>query len=106
MIGAAFASFGTSTELMFLCAVNCCWNSVSAVGGSQVPGGVPTSLYEPAENFGWSTDMYPCANSVALLSVGSPFITSTLGVATCQAAAQLTKPLPMIWPTLTLSKLT
>src|SRR5579859_5531775 len=106
MIGAAFSSLGTSTELMFLCAVNCCWNSVSAVGGSQVPGGVPTSLYVPAENFGWSTDMYPWANSVALLSVGSPFITSTLGLVTCQAVAQFTKPWPISWPTLTLLKLT
>jgi hypothetical protein len=42
MIGAAFSSFGVRTELMFLCAVNCCWNSLSAVGGSQVPAGSPT----------------------------------------------------------------
>ena len=44
MIGAAFSSFGTSTALMFLCAVYCCWNSVSAVGGSQVPAAWPTCL--------------------------------------------------------------
>ena len=42
MIGAAFSSFGTTTELMLLCAVNCCWNSLSAVGGSQVPAAEPT----------------------------------------------------------------
>ena len=47
MIGAAFSSFGVRTELMFLCAVYACWNSLSAVGGSQVPAGVPTSTYFP-----------------------------------------------------------
>ena len=48
MIGAAFSSFGVSTALMFLCAVNCPWNSVSAVGGSQVPAAVPTLTQVPA----------------------------------------------------------
>ena len=41
MIGAALASFGTRTELMFLCAVKFCWNSLSAVDGVQVPAGSP-----------------------------------------------------------------
>ena len=54
MIGAAFSSFGISAALMFLCAVYCCWNSVSAVGGSQVPAVVPTS-FQPLLNFDAST---------------------------------------------------
>ena len=55
MIGAAFSSFGTTTELMLLCAVNCCWNSLSAVGGSQVPAAEPTLTYFPLEKNGAST---------------------------------------------------
>src|SRR5436305_920267 len=41
MIGAALASFGTRAELMFLCAVTVCWNSLSAVDGVQGPAGSP-----------------------------------------------------------------
>ena len=55
MIGAAFSSFGVTTELMFLCAVNCCWNSLSAVGGSQVPAAEPAWTYFPLEKNGAST---------------------------------------------------
>jgi hypothetical protein len=106
MIGAAFSSFGVSTELMFLWAVNACWNSVSATVGVQVPAGSPTFTYFPLENSGLSTPRYPWANRVALLSVGSPFITSTFGLATCQAVAQAWKPWPILVPTRTLSKLT
>ncbi len=54
MIGAAFSSFGISAALMFGWAVNCCWNSLSAVGGSQVPAGWLTS-FQPLENCGAST---------------------------------------------------
>src|ERR1700744_6338604 len=104
MIGAAFSSFGTSTALMFLCAVYCCWNSVSAVGGSQVPGGWATSVHFPAEKYDALTPLYPWANSVALLSVGAPRMTITLGCETCQALMQDTRPSPMTWPTLTLLK--
>jgi hypothetical protein len=43
---------------------------------------------------------------VALLSVGSPFITSTFGLATFQAETQDVKPLPISVPTRTLLKLT
>jgi len=52
MIGAALASFGVRTELMFLCAVNCCWNSLSATDGVQVPAGSPTLTYWPLEKSG------------------------------------------------------
>ena len=55
MIGAAFSSFGVSTALMLLCAVNCCWNSLSAVGGSQVPAALPTWCHLPELNSGFST---------------------------------------------------
>src|SRR6266571_4840409 len=106
MIGAAFASFGVRTELMFLCAVKFCWNSVSATVGVHVPAGSPTFTYFPEEKKGLSTPRYPWANRVALLSVGSPFITSTFGLATFQAVAQAAKPWPISVPTLTLSKLT
>ena len=44
MMGAAFSSFGVTTELMFLCAVNCCWNSVYATLGVHVPAGMPTRV--------------------------------------------------------------
>ena len=54
MIGAAFSSFGISAVLMFGCAVNCCWNSLSAVGGSQVPGGLLT-FFQPELKCGLST---------------------------------------------------
>jgi hypothetical protein len=54
MIGAPFSSFGISAALMFGCAVYCCWNSLSAVGGSQVPAGWLTS-FQPLENCGAST---------------------------------------------------
>ena len=60
----------------------------------------------PEEKKGLSTPRYPWANRVALLSVGSPFITSTFGLATFQAVAQAAKPWPISVPTLTLSKLT
>ena len=106
MIGAAFSSFGVRTELMFLCAVNACWNSLSATVGVQVPAGSPTFTYFPLEKKGSSTARYPWANRVALLSVGSPFITSTFGLVTCQAAAQAVNPWPIFVPTRTLLKLT
>src|ERR1700757_4543944 len=106
MIGAPFSSFGISAALMFLCAVYCCWNSDSAVGGSQVPAGWLTSFHLPEEKYEASTPSYPCANSVALLSVGAPFITMTFGFFTPQAATQDTRPWPMTWPTFTLLKLT
>src|SRR5579871_2447179 len=104
MIGAAFSSLGTSTALIFLWAVYCCWNSVSAVGGSQVPAAEPTLDHFPPLKYDARTPSYPWANRVALLSVGAPFITSTFGCATCQAATQLTRPWPINWPTWTLSK--
>jgi len=47
MIGAPFSSLGMRAALMSLCAVYCCWNYDSAVGGSQVPAGVDTLLYLP-----------------------------------------------------------
>ncbi len=50
--------------------------------------------------------MYPWANSLALLSVGSPSMTSTFGLATFHADTQSTNPWPMSLPTFTLSKLT
>src|SRR5579875_3270552 len=106
MIGAAFSSLGDSSALMFLCAVYCCWNSVSAVGGSQVPAALPTLVHWPLLNSGLSTALYPSPNSVALLSVGAPYITSTFGWLTCQAATQLFRPSPSSVPTLTLLKLT
>src|ERR1700753_3007432 len=107
MIGAAFSSFGTSTELMLLCAVYCCWNSVSAVGGSQVPAAEPTDFQPPPlPNLEAVTPCYPGANRVALLSVGSPFMTSTCGLFTPQAVTQLSRPWPMSLPTWTLLKLT
>src|SRR5215471_3377526 len=106
MIGAAFSSFGVSTELMLGCAVNCCWNSVSAVGGSQVPAALPTSAHLPEVKNGFITAMYPSPNSVALLSVGSPYITSTFGFDTPQEVTQVARPWPSRVPTRTLSKLT
>src|ERR1700724_1921034 len=106
MIGAAFSSFGITAELMFLCAVKDCWNSLSAVGGSHVPAGLATSTYLPEEKNGLSTGSEPCAKSVALLSVGAPFMTMTCGFFTPQAAAQVTKPWPILVPTSTLLKLT
>src|ERR1700742_2494857 len=106
MIGAPFSSFGMSAALMFLCAVYCCWNSDSAVGGSQVPAGLLTFVQPLPEKYGARTPSYPWANSVALLSVGAPFITMTLGFFTPQAVTQDTRPWPMTWPTLTLLKLT
>jgi hypothetical protein len=48
MMGAPFSSLGISAALMFLCAVYCCWNSLSAMCGTQVPGGLLTSV-QPAE---------------------------------------------------------
>src|ERR1700691_979975 len=106
MIGAAFSSFGETRELMFLCAVYACWNSLSAVGGSHVPAGVPTSTYVLLEKYGASTASYACANRVALLSVRAPRITRRFGLSTCSAAAQATKPLPITVPTSTWLKLT
>src|SRR6266566_3987042 len=106
MIGAAFSSLGVSTALMFGCAVNCCWNSVSAVGGSQVPAALPTLAHLPELKNGFITALYPSPNSVALLSVGSPYITSTFGFATCQEVTQEARPWPSSLPTRTLSKLT
>src|SRR5206468_13011138 len=106
MIGAAFASFGVRTDLMFWCAVKFCWNSLSATVGVQVPAGSATFTYLPLLKSGLSTPRYPCANRVALLSVGSPFMTSTFGLLTFQAAAQAVKPWPIFWPTTTLLKLT
>ena len=53
---APFSSLGIRAALMLLWAVNACWNSVSAVGGSQVPAGVghlgPSS---PEANYGAMT---------------------------------------------------
>src|SRR5579862_5974673 len=106
MIGAAFSSFGTIAEFMLGCAVSCCSNVVAAVGGSHVPAGLPTSLYTPELNFGLSTSRYPSRNSVALLSVGAPLMTSTFGFESPQDWAQETKPLPINLPTSTLLKLT
>jgi hypothetical protein len=106
MIGAAFASFGVRTELMFLCAVKFCWNSLSATDGVQVPAGSATFTYLLLEKNGLSTPRYPCANRVALLSVGSPFMTRTFGLLTFQAVAQAAKPWPIFVPTSTLLKLT
>src|SRR6516225_6540393 len=106
MIGAAFSSFGVSMALMFGCAVNCCWNSVSAVGGSQVPAALPTWAHLPELKNGFITALYPSPNSVALLSVGSPYITSTFGFDTPQAVTQLARPWPRSVPTCTLLKLT
>src|ERR1700681_1571377 len=106
MIGAPFSSFGMSAALMFLCAVNCCWNSDSATDGVHVPAGLDTSFHLPEEKNGAITPSYPWANSVALLSVGAPRITMTLGVLTPQAVTQVARPWPMTWPTLTLLKLT
>src|ERR1700722_7650131 len=106
MIGAPFSSFGISAALMFLCAVYCCWNSDSATDGVQVPAGLEPSLYVPFKQSGASTPAEPCANSVALLSVGAPLITMTLGFLTPQAVTQAVRPWPMTWPTLTLLKLT
>src|ERR1700722_5444601 len=106
MIGAPFSSFGMSAELMFLFAVYCCWNSDSAVGGSQVPAGWDTFTQPLEAKYGASTPSYPWANSVALLSVGAPRMTITLGFLTPQLVTQVTRPWPMIWATLTLLKLT
>ena len=91
---------------MFLWAVKFCWNSLSATDGVQVPAGSPTFTYLPLVKNGLSTPRYPCANRVALLSVGSPFITSTFGLLTFQAVAQAAKPWPILVPTRTLLKLT
>src|ERR1039457_7110030 len=106
MIGAAFSSLGVSTALMFLCAVNCPWNSVSAVGGSHVPAPWPTWTHLPGEKNGAITALWPGPNRVALLSVGAPYMTSTLGFLTFHAETQLTRPSPIRWPTCTLLKLT
>src|SRR5258708_2363223 len=103
MIGAAFSSFGISAVLMLECAANCCWNSDSAVGGSQVPAGVLTS-FQLEENFAASTLLEPCANSVALLSVAAPFMKITFGLLTPHAVTQASRPWAMTAPTLTLSK--
>src|ERR1700677_1697897 len=106
MIGAAFSSFGETRELMFLCAVYACWNSLSAAGGAQVPGGVPAATQLLSAKCGASAASYPWANRVALLSVGPPLMTRTLGLVTPSAVAQATKPLPISVPTSTLLKLT
>src|ERR1017187_6021431 len=105
MIGAPFSSFGISAALMFGCAVYCCWNSLSAVGGAQVPAGWLTS-FQPQPKVVASTAAQPRAKSVALLSVGEPFMTMTCGLLTPQAATQLTRPWPIFVPTSTLLKLT
>ena len=47
MIVAAFESFGISAALMLLCAVYCCWNSLSDTRASQEPGGLLMSVYLP-----------------------------------------------------------
>src|ERR1700722_18971958 len=106
MIGGACSSLGTRAALIFGWAVYCCWNSVRAVGGSQVPAGCATSVHALDEKWGARTALYPWANRVALLSVGSPRMTMTFGLATFQALTQLTSPLPIRVPTSTLLKLT
>ena len=102
----ALSSFGVTTALMFLCAVNCCSNVVAAVGGSHVPAGSPTFTYDLSAKCGASTPLYPCANSFALLSVGSPSMIRIFGFFTPHAEMQLTSPLPISCPTCTLLKLT
>src|SRR5580698_9360887 len=102
MIGAPFSSFGMSAALMFLWAVYCCWNSLSATSGVQVPAGLDTSVHLPEEKYGAITASYPWANSVALLSVGAPFMTMTLGFLTPQAVMHAASPWPMTVPTFTL----
>ena len=47
MIGAPVSSFGISAALTLWCAVNTAWNSVSAVGGSQVPAVWATAVHLP-----------------------------------------------------------
>src|SRR5438046_2747796 len=80
MTAFALSSFGVTTALMFGWAVYCCWNVVAAVDGSHVPAGSPTLVYVPSLNFGSSTPLYPCANSLALLSVGSPSMIRMFGL--------------------------
>src|SRR5690242_19127978 len=106
MTALALSSFGVITALMFLCAVYCCSNVVTAVGGSHVPAGSPTFVYEPSWKCGARTPLYPWANSFALLSVGSPSITRMFGFFTPQSWMQLTAPWPISLPTWTLLKLT
>src|SRR5580700_8084268 len=101
MIGAAFSSLGVSTPLAEELAVNACWNSVSAVGGSQVPAGCARSFHVPFLKYLFMTSKYPCANSVALLSVGEPRMTMSFGDLTFHALTQLTMPPPISLPTLT-----
>src|SRR4249919_3506159 len=70
MTAFALSSFGVTTALMLECAVSCCSNVVCAVGGSHVPVGSPTFTYDLSAKCGARMPLYPCANSLALLSVG------------------------------------
>src|SRR5438874_12661194 len=69
----ALSSLGVITALMFGWAVYCCSKLVCVTDGVHVPAGSPTFVYEPSLKCGSNTSWYPCANSFALLSVGSPF---------------------------------
>src|SRR5207344_2704892 len=104
MTAFALSSLGVTTALMFEWAVNCCSNVVAAVGGSHVPAGSPTLVYVPSLKLGSNTLLYPCANSNALLSVGSPSMIRILGFLTFHAEMQSTSPCPISLPTWTLSK--
>src|SRR5258708_4636669 len=102
MMGAAVASFGMIAELAFEWAVRAWGNSDSAFAAVQVPAGSATFFQL---GFCAMTDSYPWANSVALLSVGSPFISMKFTGLTFHAFTQSAKPVPMSFPTATLSKL-
>ncbi len=57
MTALALSSFGVTTALISGWAVNCCSKVVAAVGGSHVPAGSPTLVYEPSSNFGCRTPL-------------------------------------------------
>src|SRR3954454_6907436 len=91
----ALSSLGVITALMFLWAVYCWSNVVAATDGVHVPAGSPTFTQVLLSNSGFSTPLYPWAKRLALLSVGSPFMTRTFGFWTFHAATQSISPWPM-----------
>ena len=102
----ALSSFGVTTALMFGCAVYCCSKFVWVTDGVHVPAGSPALVYEPSLKCGSNTSWYPCENSFALLSVGSPFMIRMFGFDTFHEEMQSTSPCPIRLPTWTLLKLT
>ena len=100
----AMPSLATRTPLMSLLAVSICSKIVPAWVLSQSGTdwfGPLTRV--PSEYFGSSTELYPCANSVALLSVGEPFSSATLAFWAFMSVRHLSRPWPCSLPTATLS---